>query len=402
VRSRYDVVVVGAGIVGLATARALIARRPELKLAVLEKERDVGAHQTGHNSGVLHSGIYYKPGSLKAALCMRGKAALERYAEDAGIELVRRGKLIVASTPRDVQRLDELQRRAVANGVSGLREVSSAAIGEIEPHAVGIAGLYAPETSVIDYSAVARAFAGDISAAGSEILLGRSVQGVDAAPGGLLLRTSLGPVETRQLIACAGLQSDRLARLAGIRPRMRIVPFRGDYYTLREDTEPLVRGLLYPVPDPAFPFLGVHFTRRIDGSIIAGPNAVLALAREKYRRLGFRGADAASAVGYPGVWRFCVRYPRIAAAEVWRDFSKRAFVSEMQRYVPAVQSADVTFGPTGIRAQAMTWTGTLVDDFLIAGAPRMMHVLNAPSPAATASLAIGEELAERAVRDLLD
>lgn len=399
---RYDVVVVGAGIVGLATARALMARRPGLRLAIIEKEDVVGAHQTGHNSGVLHSGIYYKPGSLKAVLCIRGKAALERYADDTGIEVARRGKLIVAIGPRDVERLEELRRRAAANGVARLRDVSGAEIREIEPHATGTQGLHAPETAVIDYSAVARSFADDLRAAGSDILLGRPVQRVDQAPRSLVVKTGAGPVETRQLIACAGLQSDRVARLSGVTPTTRIVPFRGDYYTLRTDGEPLVRGLLYPVPDPAFPFLGVHFTRRIDGSIVVGPNAVLALAREKYRRLGFRGADAASALRYRGVWRFAARYSRIAAAELWRDLSKKAFVTEMQRYVPEVGAADITFGPTGIRAQAMTPAGDLLDDFLIAGAPRMMHVLNAPSPAATASLAIGEELADRALRDLLD
>jgi (S)-2-hydroxyglutarate dehydrogenase len=397
-----DIAVVGAGILGLATARALLLERPSLRVVVLEKEAAPAIHQTGHNSGVVHSGIYYRPGSLKATLCIRGKQALERYADEHAIPLQPLGKLIVASDPSELERLEELRLRAVANGVAGLREIEGGAIAEIEPHAVGVRALHASATGVIDYRAVTSAFADDVRAGGGEVLFGRAVEAIDVSSRGVALTTSGGEVEARYLVTCAGLQSDRIARLAGADPRARIVPFRGDYYTLAASAGALVRGLIYPVPDPAFPFLGVHFTRKIDGSVVAGPNAVLALARERYRRVAVDLRDAADALGYPGVWRFAARHPRTGAGELWRDLSKRAFVHDMQRYVPSIGRTDVTFGPTGIRAQALTRDGTLVDDFVIASSPRAMHVVNAPSPAATASLAIGEEIAGRVLRDLLD
>jgi (S)-2-hydroxyglutarate dehydrogenase len=398
---RHDVVVVGAGILGLATARALLLERPGLKIAVVDKEPEIGVHQTGHNSGVVHSGIYYKPGSLKATFCIRGKQALERYADEHSIPLERLGKLIVASSDSELDRLAELERRATANGVAGLHALTAEQIADVEPNAVGVRALHATQTAVVDYRAVVRAYARDVESLGGDVLLGRAVVGLTPSSSGVNVTTGAEPIVARHVIACAGLQSDRIARLAGLRPAARIVPFRGDYYTLRPEAAALVRGLIYPVPDPAFPFLGVHFTRKIDGSVVAGPNAVLALARESYRRLAFRLPDAGSALGFPGVWRFAAKHGRIAAVEAWRDISKRAFVRDMQRYVPAVQGSDATFGPTGIRAQAMTLSGALVDEFLIEGGDRMMHVLNAPSPGATASLAIGEELARRAFRDLL-
>jgi (S)-2-hydroxyglutarate dehydrogenase len=399
---QYDIVVIGAGILGLATARALLAGRPSLRIAVVDKEEAVAAHQTGHNSGVLHSGIYYKPGSLKATLCIRGKAALEDYADRRGIDWIRRGKLVVALDELDLGRLEEIRRRAIANGVPGLREVDAAEIKEIEPNAAGLRALHAPETGVIDYGAVARALADDLREQDCELLLGRTVSGFTVQAKSVTVQTSDEAIEGGHVIACAGLQADRIAGLAGLRPAARIVPFRGDYYTLGGRSAELVAGLVYPVPNPAFPFLGVHFTRTHDETVIAGPNAVLALARESYRRTGFRLRDATSALSFPGVWRFAARHGTIAAGELWRDLSKTAYVSEMRRFVPAVSADDVTFGPIGIRAQAMTPEGKLVDDFLIQGGSRTMHVLNAPSPAATASLAIGEELAARAFRDLLN
>jgi (S)-2-hydroxyglutarate dehydrogenase len=399
--SKHDVLVVGAGIIGLATARALLLERPALRVLVVDKEHGVGFHQTGHNSGVLHGGVYYTPGSLKAALCIKGKDALERYADEKGIPLARRGKLIVAVDASELPRLDELGRRAAANGVRGVREVDGGQIPELEPNAVGIRALHAPETAVIDYGAVARALADDVRSLGGELLLGVAVTSVSTNATGVVVGTEDETIEAKHLIGCAGLQSDRLAGLAGLKASARIVPFRGDYYTLRPSAAELVRGLIYPVPDPAFPFLGVHFTRKHDDTVVAGPNAVLALAREGYRRLAFRTRDAASSLAYTGFWRFAVKHGRIAVAEAWRDVSKGAFVSDMQRYVPAVRAEDASFGPSGIRAQAMTPQGKLVDDFLIEGASRLMFVLNAPSPGATASLAIGEELASRAFRDLL-
>jgi len=397
----FDVVVIGAGIVGLATARALLVKRPALRLAVLEKEPRPGMHQTGHNSGVIHSGIYYTPGSLKARLCIEGKRKLELYAAEREIPFLACGKLIVALDASELSRLDELHRRAVANGVDGLRILTGDELREVEPNAAGLRALHAPRTGIVDYGAVTRAYAADVEAAGGRILTGRDVLRFEPAAREVQIHTSNGPLRAGAVIGCAGLQSDRVARLAGAKPPVRIVPFRGDYYTLGKETEGLVRGLLYPVPDPAFPFLGVHFTKRLDGSVVAGPNAVLAFSRERYRRAALDVRDAASALAYRGSWRFFARHLRTGAAELHRDFSKRAFVRDMQRYVPTVRGDDVTFGPTGIRAQALGRDGKLVDDFLIVGTDRMMHVLNAPSPAATASLAIGDELADRALRDVI-
>ena len=398
---KRDVAVIGAGIIGLATARALLLARPKLRLVVVEKEPQVGFHQTGHNSGVLHSGIYYTPGSLKATLCRKGKAALEAYAEERGIPFARHGKLIVAIDESEYGRLDELQRRATANGLEGLRVLSSTEIAEVEPAAAGLRALHAPETGVIDYGAVTRALADDVRLLGGSVNLGEEVRGIAVRNGTVALSATSGTIEAANLISCGGLQSDRIAQAAGVRPPVRIVPFRGDYYTLAAAAAANVRGLIYPVPDPRFPFLGVHFTRKIDGSVVAGPNAVLALAREGYSRTALVPRDAVAAIAYSGVWRFVLRHSRIAAGEVWRDLSKGAFVEDMRRYVPSITAADVTFGPSGIRAQAMLPDGGLVDDFLIEGTSRMMFVLNAPSPGATASLAIGEELANRAFRDLL-
>jgi L-2-hydroxyglutarate oxidase LhgO len=400
--SQRDVLVVGAGLVGLATARALHLQKPGLKIALLDKEADVARHQSGHNSGVLHSGVYYRPGSLKATLCTTGKRVLKAYADEHGIRVERRGKLIVALDESELPRLDELHRRAEANGATGLALLRGDEIREIEPNAVGVRALYVPETGVIDYRDVARVLAAELRAAGCELLLGHEVGTLESRSRSVVARGPFGGVEARYAITCAGLQSDRLARAAGADPQVRIVPFRGDYYTLVGESRSLVHGLLYPVPDPQFPFLGVHFTRRVDGGLIAGPNAVLALHREQYRRIAIRPRDAVDALAYGGVWRFVRSYPRMAAAEVWRDLSRRAFVKDMQRYVPNVRGEDARFGPSGIRAQAMAPDGSLPDDFLLLGTPRAMHVLNAPSPAATASLAIGEELARRAISGLLE
>jgi L-2-hydroxyglutarate oxidase len=393
---RYDVVVVGAGILGLATARRLLLDRPALRLAVVEKEAAIAAHQTGHNSGVVHSGIYYKPGSLKARLCVAGKAALERYVAERGLAYERCGKLIVALEESELPRLEELERRASANGVGGLRVLDAAALRELEPNVVGIRALHAPETAIVDYREVAASFAADVRDLGGELLLGAAVTGLEERTGHVVLATARATIEAKALVACAGLQSDRLAALGGTRPPVRIVPFRGDYYTLRPDARALVNGLVYPVPDPAFPFLGVHFTKTVDGRVIAGPNAVLALARERYRRSSVRPRDVASTLAYPGFWRLARRHYRFGAAELRRDLVKRAFVRDMQRYVPAVGTADVDFGPSGIRAQAVARDGTLADDFVLERTGRCLHVLNAPSPAATASLAIADHLAAEA------
>jgi (S)-2-hydroxyglutarate dehydrogenase len=392
----YDVVVVGAGILGLATARRLLQERSGLRLAVLDKEAEIATHQTGHNSGVVHSGIYYAPGSLKARLCTQGKAALERYVAERGLPYERCGKLIVATEERELPRLAELERRAIANGVGGLRVLDGDELRAVEPNAAGIRALHARETAIVDYRAVARAFAADVEAAGGELVLGAAVVAIEERGRSIAIETTAGPLTAPALVGCAGLQSDRVAALAGARPPVRIVPFRGDYYTLKPQARALVNGLVYPVPDPEFPFLGVHFTKLTDGRVIAGPNAVLALARERYGRAGVDMRDIASTFGYRGFWRLARRHFRFGAGELWRDVVKRAYVRELRRYVPAVGADDLDFGPSGIRAQALDRGGRLVDDFVLERTGRQLHVLNAPSPAATASLAIAEHIAGEA------
>jgi len=401
VSKKYDIAVVGGGILGLATARALQRERPGLKLALLEKESVLASHQSGHNSGVLHSGVYYLPGSLKAELCRRGKDKMEAFAAKHEIPYRRVGKLIVALGASEFGRLVELEARATANGVPGLRVLNGPEIQEIEPEVAGVRALHVPQTGVIDFQAVANALAAEVRAEGGDVLLGCEVEKAVRSSRGVALRTRDGEMRASAVVACAGLQSDRLAQLSGLDAATRIIPFRGDYYTLTGASAALVRGLVYPVPDPRFPFLGVHFTRQVDDVVVAGPNAVLSLARESYRRRAFNPRDAVDAVAFPGLWRFAIRYGRTAAAEFARDVSKRAFLADVRRYFPAVSRDDLTFGPSGIRAQAMTSRGALIDDFVFAGRDRMLHVLNAPSPGATSSLAIGEEIAARVARELL-
>lgn len=394
-----DVAVIGAGIVGLATALRLLEARPDLRLAVLEREEHVGAHQSGHNSGVVHAGLYYAPGSQKARLCREGKHLLERYCEERGIPIAFPGKLVVALDVGELPRLAALRERGRANGVDGLEEVGPERIRELEPHAAGIRALWSPRTGIVDFARVTAAYARDVRARGGAIETGRAVTGVERRRNGLVLATEHGPLEARAVIACAGLWSDRVAALTGDRTAdsPRIVPFRGDYYTLVPDARGLIRRLLYPVPDPRFPFLGVHFTPRIDGEVWAGPNAVLAFSRAGYRRRDVSPRDLAEAVTYPGFLRLARRFWRTGLAEMWRDASRAAFARELQRYVPDLRADQLRFGPSGVRAQALARDGTLVDDFDLAGADRVLHVRNAPSPAATSSLAIGGWLAAQAV-----
>ena len=397
---RFDVVVVGGGILGLATAHRLLEVRPGIRLAVVEKEAELATHQSGHNSGVLHAGLYYAPGSLKARLCREGKAEIEQFAERHAIPFERCGKLVVAIDEGELPRLSSLRERAEANGVPGLEAVRRERIRELEPHAAGIAGLWSPETGIIDFQRVALALGDTIRGAGGEIRTSMRVTGITERPGEVVVRTPGGELVAGQVVACAGLHADRLARLTGSEADPRIVPFRGDYYTLDESARGLVRGLIYPVPDPRFPFLGVHFTKRIDGSVWAGPNAVLAFAREGYRRRDIRPLELASTLLYPGFLRLAGRYLRTGLAEMWRDWWKPAFVRELQRYVPEIRADQLRFGPSGVRAQALARDGTLVDDFALGGSGRVLHVRNAPSPAATSSLSIGRVLAERVVERL--
>jgi (S)-2-hydroxyglutarate dehydrogenase len=393
-----DVVIVGGGIVGLATARRLLQDRPGLRLVVLEQETDLAAHQSGHNSGVVHAGLYYAPGSLKAKLCREGKAALESYCVEKGIPLERTGKLVVALTDAELAPLTALHERATANGVPGLELVGPERMREIEPHAAGIHGLWSPTTGIVDYRAVTVSYAADIRAAGGTVETSRRVSAIDDRAGSAVVRTAgHGEIDARAVVVCAGLWADRVAAMTGDagRDAPRIVPFRGDYYTLTAEARTLVRGLIYPVPDPRFPFLGVHFTRRIDGNVWAGPNAVLAFARTGYRRRDVSLPDLLGTLAYPGFLRLATKYLRTGLAEMWRDWSKAAFLRELQRYVPELRGDQIVFGPSGVRAQALARDGTLVDDFDFAGSGRVLHVRNAPSPAATASLAIGRVIAER-------
>jgi len=392
-----DVVVIGAGLVGLATAMALLAERPGLSVAVLEKEAAVGTHQSGHNSGVIHAGLYYQPGSLKARFCTAGRLAMMEFAQEHQIPYRQTGKLVVATGDGELDRLASLAERGRANGLA-VREIGAAEIAEIEPAVRGIRALHIPESGVIDYRRVAAAYAEVVSQGGGQVLCGHGVRGLARDAGGWVVETAAGPVRARVVVACAGLQADRIAAMTGqAGDEYRIVPFRGDYYTFRPAASDLVRGLVYPVPDPAFPFLGVHFTRGVDGTLHAGPNAVPALAREGYGRTAVNGRDLLDSLRFPGLRKLARAYARTGALEIYRDLVKPAYLAEMRRYIPQVSSADITFGPSGIRAQCLSRSGALVDDFLIEEGDGVIHVLNAPSPAATASIVIGRHIAERAV-----
>ena len=395
--TRYDVAVIGAGIVGLATAFRLCERRPGSRIAVVDKEPAVGVHQTGHNSGVLHSALSYVPGSLKARLAFEGKAALERFCDEHGVPYERCGKLVVATTPAEVRRLGALVDRGRANGVEGMRLLGPEEYREIEPHVRAIRALHVPGTGIVDVQRVARTLADVLSQAGVDLLLGHRVEAIRRRSGHVTLGTPAGAVDAGFVVACGGLRSDHLAALAGDLDDTRIIPFRGDYAVLRPRGRRLVRNLIYPVADPALPFLGVHATRRVDGQVWLGPNAVLALARERYRRLAFDAADAREVVGFRGTWRVARRWWRVGLQEQWRDVSKRAFVDTCRRFLPELRADDVAWGPVGVRAQLVRADGALIDDFVIQASDRILHVRNAPSPGATASLAIGDEIARRTI-----
>jgi L-2-hydroxyglutarate oxidase LhgO len=394
---RVDLAIIGGGIVGLATAYRMLERRPELRLVVLEKEAELATHQSGHNSGVLHAGLYYTPGSLKARLCREGKAAVEAFATAHDIPFERCGKLVVALDESELGRFEALRERAEANGVPGLEVVGPERLREIEPHVTGIRGLLSPTTGIVDFRRVALAIAAEVRARGGWIETGRAVTAITEQGGDQVLATTRGVLLARDVIACAGLHADRVAAMTRDPGKERIVPFRGDYYTLTPDAGRLVNGLIYPVADPRFPFLGVHFTRRIDGQVWAGPNAVLALAREGYGRRQISPRDLAGVLTDRGFLRLARKFWRTGAAEMWRDLSKGAFLAELRRFIPELRSDQLTFGPSGVRAQALDPNGTLVDDFRLGGSRHVLHVRNAPSPGATASLAIGRELTETAI-----
>ena len=394
VSDRFDLAVIGGGIVGLATARALLAERPGLRLVILEKEARLASHQTGHNSGVIHSGIYYKPGSHKARLCVEGARLMKQFCAEHGIRVDPIGKVIVATSEAELPRLQALFERGTANGVQGLALLDRDQLREIEPHAAALRAIHSPATSIVDYGEVAAgARAGRARRRAPSSGPERGSPRIQRTDSGFDLSTGSGPIQARRLVNCAGLYSDVVARLAGARPGVRIVPFRGEYYMIRPERHDLVRGLIYPVPDPEFPFLGVHFTRTVDGDVEAGPNAVLAFAREGYRFGRIHLRELAGTLGYRGFWSMARRYWRTGSYEMYRSLSKAAFVQALQRLLPEIGPADITPGGAGVRAQAVAEDGSLVDDFRIARSTDAIHVLNAPSPAATASLAIGGHIA---------
>lgn len=388
-------VVIGGGIVGLAAAYKLLLARPGASVTVLEKEAGVGRHQSGHNSGVLHAGLSYTPGSLKARLAVDGIRQMVSFCEAEGIPHDRCGKLVVATEATEIPRLRAVMERGQANGLRGLIWLDGGALTDIEPNVRGISALHVPEEGIVDYSLVCAALARRIETLGGSVVTGAQVQSLREVDGGWLVACGTGEFRAAYLVNCAGLQCDRIARMAGADPEVRIVPFRGDYYTLTPERRRLVRHLIYPVPDPAFPFLGVHLTRRMDGRVDAGPNAVLALSRESYRKGAVRGEDAREALGYLGLWRFAAKHPAMCWAELRRSQSRRVFAAALRRLVPDITADDLHPGGCGVRAQAMHRNGSLVQDFLFVDRPKSLHLLNAPSPGATASLAIGDVIVAR-------
>jgi (S)-2-hydroxyglutarate dehydrogenase len=391
-----DFVVIGGGILGLAVARELLSRHPEASLCVLEREERLAAHQTSHSSGVIHAGIYYAPGSLKARLCVEGARLLYDYCDERGIEARRNGKLIIASEESELPGLDELERRGRANQVSGLRRIEPDQIPEIEPHARGVAALHSPETGVVDFARVAAAFAADVEAAGGAVVTGCGVHGLDPRRDTVTVRHESGTTEAGFVISCAGAWSDRLAVAAGAPAEPRIVPFRGGYLRLRPDRRELVSASIYPVPDPELPFLGGHLTRGIDGEVLLGPSALMVAARDAYRLGRVRWRDLASNLAWPGTWRLAGRFWRTGLGELRHAASRRSVVSELRRFVPELNVGDVRPGPSGIRAQALDRDGRLVDDFVVHRTQRALHIRNAPSPAATSSLALAKLIADQA------
>jgi L-2-hydroxyglutarate oxidase LhgO len=389
---RFDLIVIGGGIVGLSAAWAALQRFPRLRLAVIEKEDRVAAHQSGHNSGVIHSGLYYKPGTRKARMCVQGAAAMLEFCRENGIPHQVCGKLVLATQAEEVPALRELCERGTANGLRGLRLLSADEARDIEPHCACVLALHVPSTAITDYSAVTRCFARLVTDHGGEIRTRSAAVAISRSPGTTVVRTATADFEAAYVVNCAGLQSDRIMRMAGDQPQMRIVPFRGEYCEL---TRPeLVRGLIYPVPDPRFPFLGVHFTRRIHGGVDAGPNAMFALKREAYSRAAFSLRDAAESVSWPGLWRLAARHWRTQLAELHRSFSAQAFAASLRRMLPELRTSDLRPASSGVRAQALARDGTLVDDFLFHASGNVLHVCNVPSPAATASIPIGHAIVQ--------
>jgi (S)-2-hydroxyglutarate dehydrogenase len=387
-----DVAIIGAGIVGLACGLELVRNFPSLKVVVLDKEDSIATHQTGHNSGVIHSGLYYKPGSLKARLCVEGCAAMIRFCREHGVPHEICGKIIVATDRSEISGLNELLHRGRANGVAGLRELKREEIHEIEPFADGIQGIHVPSTGITDFKLVAGKYRELIVQGGGEVLTSSGVDGIGRDRDEIVLETQSGTVRARFVVNCAGLHSDRIAKMAGVDLGLRIVPFRGEYYELVRSKHHLVKGLIYPVADPRFPFLGVHFTRRVHGGVEAGPNAVLAFKREGYTHASFDLRDTLSTAMFPGFWKMAARYWQSGLDEMYRSWSKKAFTRALQKLLPTLTEGDIQPGGSGVRAQALDRSGKLLDDFYFVYRDRILHVCNVPSPAATASLVIGREI----------
>ena len=403
----FDLTVIGGGIVGLATAMRMVRDHPGLRCALLEKEAELGKHQTGHNSGVLHSGIYYRPGSGKAQTCGAGKKALLEFCDEHGIHYDLCGKVIIATSPEELPRLEELHRRAQANGVEGVRAIGPEELREIEPHCTGLQAIHAPSTGIIDFGDVARTYARLFEAAGGAIRTSCEVTGMTRSPRGFVIETAQDTLETRSMINCAGLFVDRVAAMTpgfaasvrgGIDEPVRIVPFRGEYHRLKPEKQGFVKGLVYPVPDPQFPFLGVHFTPTVHGRVEVGPNAVLAFARQGYRQSDVNLRDLYEIFSYGGFWAMARKHWKTSLPELRRSFDRRAFTRALQRLSPAIQSEDLVYSGAGVRAQAVSASGRLVDDFVIAESEGAIHVLNAPSPGATSSLGIADTICRTAAQ----
>lgn len=392
--SKFDVAIIGGGVVGLATAYSLSQQFPDQKILILEKEPDLAHHQTGHNSGVLHSGIYYKPGSMKAINCREGKLAMEKFCEEQSIDYDICGKVIVALNDEQVPAMNRIYERGQANGVT-CEIVDQARLNELEPHSAGIAAIHVPEAGIVNYKQVCNRLGEIIAERENKVVCGAKVTGIRRAGSATVVTTSMGDYEADLVVNCAGLHSDRVTKMGGTKPESKIVPFRGEYFELVEDRKHLCRNLIYPVPDPRFPFLGVHFTRMIDGAVECGPNAVLAFAREGYTMGTINIKDLFESLTYPGFVRMAMKHWKMGMGEMWRSFSKQAFVKALQKLMPEIRAEDLVSAPAGVRAQAVTREGGLVDDFLIVETENMVNVNNAPSPAATSSLNIGKLIVEK-------
>ncbi len=392
----FDIIIIGAGIVGTATAMSILNKKP-LSIAVVETEKEPAHHQTGNNSGVIHSGLYYKPGSLKAINCIEGRNKLYQFCEENNINYERCGKLVVATNEKEIAALNELERRGNANGLKGLKRIKKEEIKEYEPNVNGIEGLFVAETGIVDYKQVTNKYVEKILEKGGKLFTRTKFQSLVQKNDELIIRTSDGEFSTKVLINCGGLYSDRVASICGVDPGIKIIPFRGEYYELKEDKKSLVKNLIYPVPDPQFPFLGVHFTRMINGGVEAGPNAVLALKREGYTLMDFSVRDMSEMFTYGGFWKMAAKHYKMELYELYRSFSKKAFVKALNKLIPSITEDDVIRSGAGVRAQALDKNGKLIDDFFIKETKRNLHVLNAPSPAATASLSIGEYISGKAL-----